>query len=103
MTMIHDNWLHYRNVYQNSKSTYRNDHALSIALGMVNGHTLNHAAIPWSLASLMPGSTITKTAQDQYRIEFTTPQKQKRWIELNNHDLHAMGKSQLGAIVANHC
>lgn len=103
MTMIHDNWLHYRNIYQNSKTNYRNDHALSIALGMINGHTLNHAAIPWDLASLLAGSTLTEVAQDQYRIEYTTPQKQKKWIEISNQDLHAMGKGQLGAIVANHC
>jgi hypothetical protein len=102
MTMIYNNWLHYRNLYQNFKPTYRNDHALSIALGMVNGHTLNHAAIPWDLASLIAGSQITELDQDQYRIDYTTPQKQKRWIKLVNQDFHAMGKTQLGAIVANH-
>ena len=101
MIMIHDNWLHYRNVYKNSKATYRNDHALSIALGMVNGHVINHNAIPWGLASLTSGPVLKQIDQDQYRVDYFTAQKQHRWIKLVNQDFHAMGKSQLGAIVAN--
>ena len=52
MTMIKNNWDHYRNLYGVSQRTYRNDFALSIALGIVNGHTLTHSAIPWDLPSV---------------------------------------------------
>ena len=41
MNMIKQNWQHYRNLYKISKSTYRNDFALSIALGIIHGHTLD--------------------------------------------------------------
>jgi hypothetical protein len=100
MAMIRDNWTHYRNIYKNSIATYRNDYALSIALGIVNGHTLNHAGIPWRLASLTPDHDLTRVDQDRYRVDFVNTQGQARWIELRQ-DFHAMGKRQLGDIVAN--
>jgi hypothetical protein len=101
MAMIRDNWTHYRNIYKNSVSTYRNDHALSIALGIVNGHTLDHAGIPWRLASLIPEHRLTQLNQDRYRVDFVNTEGHAHWIELNQ-DFHAMGKQQLGAIVASH-
>lgn len=103
MTMIRDNWTHYRNLYKNHVHTYRNDHALSIALGIVNGHTLNHPDIPWKLASLTPEHKIKQLDKDEYRIDFLTPEQKPRWITLKNQDFHAMGKKQLGEIVANPC
>ena len=102
MQMIRDNWTHYRNLYKNTNATYRNDHALSIALGIVNGHTLNHPGIPWALASLTPEHKLTQLDQDRYRIDFVNTENKSRWIELRQ-DFHAMGKQQLGAIVANPC
>jgi len=99
MVMIRDNWLHYKNLYKNNSKTYRNDHALTIAMLTVNGHTLNHAAIPWSLASLTPEHKLTQLDQDNYRVDFVNSQGKSRWIELRQ-DFHAMGKQQLGDIVA---
>jgi hypothetical protein len=99
MAMIRDNWSHYKQIYKNSSPTYRNDHALSIALLVVNGHTLDHADMPWRLASLTPEHKITQLDQDRYRVDFVNTQGQPRWLELRQ-DFHAMGKQQLGAIVA---
>ena len=101
MAMIRDNWTHYRNIYKNNTPTYRNDHALSIALLIVNGHTLDHSDIPWRLATLTPEHQLTLLSQDQYRVDFVNSEGRARWIELTQ-DFHAMGKSQLGDIVANH-
>lgn len=100
MLMIKENWKHYCSLYHNTRSTYRNDHALSIALNLVNGHTLDHPGIPWDLATLMPGPKLEQIHQDRYRVEYTTPQKQQRYIILDGQDFHAMGKFQLGDIVA---
>ena len=100
MQMIRDNWTHYRNLYKNPVSTYRNDHALSIALNTLNGHTLCVDAIPGTLASLTPEHQLTQLDADSYRVDFLTPDKKARWITLTQ-DFHAMGKQQLGAIVAN--
>ena len=101
MAMIRDNWSHYKQIYKNSSPTYRNDHALSIALLIVNGHTLDHAGIPWQLASVNPEHELTQLDQDRYRVDFVNTQGRPRWIELRQ-DFHAMGKRQLGDIVANH-
>jgi hypothetical protein len=99
MAMIRDNWTHYRNIYKNSIPSYRNDHALSIALLIVNGHTLDHPNIPWQLASLTPEHRLTQIEQDRYRVDFVNSEGKARWLELRQ-DFHAMGKQQLGAIVA---
>jgi len=99
MAMIRDNWTHYRNIYKNNTPTYRNDHALSIALLIVNGHTLNHNGIPWQLASLTPEHKLTQLSQDRYRVDFVNQERRARWVELRQ-DFHAMGKQQLGDIVA---
>jgi hypothetical protein len=103
MAMIRDNWDHYRNIYSNRLPAYRNDHALTIALGVVNGHTLDHDAIPWDLASLTPDHKLTQLGPDHYRIDFLTQDQKPKWIELRNQDFHAMGKKDLGEIVANPC
>jgi len=99
MTMIRDNWTHYRHIYKNNTPTYRNDHALSIALLIVNGHTLNYNSIPWQLASLTPEHKLTQLSQDRYRADFVNQEGRSRWVELRQ-DFHAMGKQQLGDIVA---
>jgi len=99
MGMIRDNWTHYRNIYKISNATYRNDHAMSIALLVVNGHTLNHAGIPWQLATLTPEHKLTQLAEDQYRVDFVNSEGKSRWIELTQ-DFHAMGKQQLENIIA---
>jgi hypothetical protein len=102
MQMIRDNWDHYRHLYANSRTTYRNDHALSIALNIENGHTLRTTDIPWKLASLTPGHRLMQLDKDAYQVNFVTPDGKSKWIELQQ-DFHAMGKQQLGEIVANPC
>jgi len=100
MQMIRDNWQHYRNLYGITKSTYRNDFALSIAMNIVDGHALSTPAIPWQLASVTPDHKLTQTAADSYRVDFITADKKARWMTLSQ-DFHAMGKHHLGEIIAN--
>jgi hypothetical protein len=102
MRMIRDNWEHYRNLYGITRKTYRNDYALSIALNTVNGHVLDHAAIPWNLSTVTHDHVLRQTAQDQYRVDWLTYDQKPRWITMNQ-DFHAMGKGHLGDIVANSC
>lgn len=101
MTMIKHNWTHYKRLYRSSPKSYRNDHALSIALGVVNGHAIDHHGIPWKLATVEPKYKITQTDTDSYRVEYTGPTGRPQWIQLHNQDFHAMGKQQLGEIIAN--
>jgi hypothetical protein len=99
MRMVRDNWPHYRRLYKISQATYRNDHALSIALLICDGHGLDHAAIPWNLATVMPEVKLSCLGTDQYRADFVHVENQPRWITVAQ-DFHAMGKPQLEAIIA---
>ena len=105
MTMIRDNWDHYKALYGITKSTYRNDFALSIAMNIVDGHTLSTPSIPWPLMSLTSLSRITQLEPDTYRIDYenSDTEGKPKWILLKNQDFHAMGKKSLGDIVANPC
>jgi len=103
MNMIKKNWEHYKNLYKILTPTYRNDFALSIALGIVNGHTLDHNDIPWKLASLTPSRSLTKIAVDEYRVDFLTHDQKSRYITICKQDFHAMGKRHLGDIIASDC
>ena len=100
MEMVRDHWQHYRDLYNISSATYRNDHALSIAINIVNGHIPNHSHIPWSLSSLTPEHELERTAQDSYRITFNNGENQRKHINVVEQDFHAMGKKHLGDIVA---
>jgi hypothetical protein len=102
MKMVRDHWTHYRNLYKIRQATYRNDHALSIALLVCDGHWLDHAAIPWGLATLTPEHTLTAYTQDRYRVDFVNTENQRRWLSISQ-DFHAMGKTQLEAVIADHC
>jgi hypothetical protein len=99
MKMIQANWRHYKDLYQMPGSTFRNDYALSIALTIVNGQTLEYKSIPWKLASVTPEHTLTKTSKDCYRIDYVDQEKRTRWTTLRNQDFHAMGKLHLEKII----
>jgi hypothetical protein len=103
MTMVRDHWAHYRNLYSDIKSVYRNDHALTIALNIENGHTLQTTDIPWSLASLTADHQVSQIEQDHYKVNFLTANGQPQWIDLKNQDFHVMGKKCLEDIVGNNC
>lgn len=100
MEMIKDNWHHYRNLYGIIRSTYRNDYALSIAMNVVDGHTLTQPSVPWKLATVTPDHKLSKVGTDEYRVDFLTADKKSRWIKLTQ-DFHAMGKKHLGDIIDN--
>lgn len=100
MKMVRKNWNHYCRLYNTSNGAYRNDYALSIALGIVNGHTLDYPKIPWNLVSVLPDHQIMELSQDHYRVNFVNAKNQHRWVDLCHQDFHAMGKRHLGEIVA---
>jgi len=102
MQMIKNNWRHYKDLYRIASSTYRNDHALSIALHIVNGQTLQHTSIPWSLASVTPEHVLTRTSKDCYRIDYVDQDQRPRWTSIRNQDFHAMGKQHLEKLIETH-
>lgn len=103
MQMVRDNWQHYKDLYGISRSTYRNDFALSIALGIVTGHTLRVHEIPWPLMSLMPEVAVKKTELDGYALGYSDSLGKSKQLSISGLDFHAMGKKHLGDIIASDC
>lgn len=99
MTMVRNNWKHYRDLYHITGSQYRNDYALSIALGIVSGHTLKVDDIPWSLVSILPQHEVTQIDADHFEIKYQDQSKLKK-MDWHSMDFHAMGKKHLGDIIA---
>lgn len=101
MKMIRNNWQHYRHLYGITDATYRNDYALSIAIGIVSGHTGKFDAIPWSMASIMPDHAVTELEQDFYKITWSNQLNQRQHVSMRGMDLHAMGKCHLENLIGN--
>jgi hypothetical protein len=99
--MVRDNWQHYRNIYQIRESLFRNDYALSIALGIVSGHTLQVDEIPWRLPTLMPNSELEALpgSWTDFQIKYQDTQGRLRTQYVTSRDFHAMGKSHLRALI----
>lgn len=102
MSMVRDHWSHYRDLFGlPARNTFRNDHALSIALNIVRGHRPSGPSIPWALASVDPHHRVSQIAYDQFRIDFVNADHKSRYIIVQGQDLHVMGKKDLGEIIAN--
>lgn len=100
MKMIKDNWQHYRDLYSIRNANYRNDFALSIALGIMSGHTLTVDSIPWDLVSVMPGDRVDCVDRDFYEITYLDTANKLKSVAITGLDFHAMGKKHLENIVA---
>jgi len=100
MKMIRDNWSHYVDIYKIHRNTFRNDYALSVALALTSGHSLVSQDLPWDLFSIMPEHDIKMLDDHAWQVGFSD-QGKSRYIVLRDVDFHAMGKRQLGDIIAN--
>lgn len=104
MSMVRNHWPHYRDLYGISgRNTYRNDHALSIAISAMHGHVVDYPGIPWDLASLDPHHNISQIDQDKFKITFRTAEGQSRHFVWSGNDIHVMGKKNLGEIIGHNC
>lgn len=100
MKMIRDNWAHYQRIYHDRSRTYRNDHALTIALNITNGHTLGANHIPWLLATVMPEHRLTQVDVDHYRVTYKKSNNRLCCIDIQGQDFHAMGKQSLMDLIS---
>ena len=102
MNMIKDNYEHYRNLYGISERNYRNNYALSIALGLVSGHTLKVDEIPWPLVSVMPDAELETTPAgdtELWHIKYKDSRGKLMTFGLAGQDFHAMSKQQLEKVI----
>jgi hypothetical protein len=102
MKMVRNNWQHYRDLFGISETTYRNDYALSIALGIVSGHTWKVNNIPWPMMATLPDHRLdlqTVGTVDMWTINYQNNQSRPTKMALAGMDFHAMGKQSLGEII----
>jgi len=100
---IQENWMHYNSVFQINSSVYRNDHAFSIAIHIMNGYQQG------DFAGKMPGKLFYTTDKDivldidndnflvlvekeNYLGEYTA-------IRFKQNNLHVMNKFSLNRII----
>lgn len=105
MQMIRNNWQHYRELYGIAEKNYRNDYALSIALGIISGHTLTVDSIPWSLMSVTPDTELSierRAQQEIWHMKYKDQDGRFKTVGWLGQDFHAMGKSHLEKIIASH-
>jgi hypothetical protein len=100
MKMVRDNWQHYRDIYGIAQSMFRNDYALTIAAGIISGHTGKINSIPWALPTVMPDVEV-KVSKSSERFDYHYQDSQGRWkrATMIGQDFHAMGKRQLGEMI----
>jgi hypothetical protein len=100
MSMIRNNWQHYRDLYGISRSTYRNDHALSITLNTLHGQQGHWPSVPWSLATVVLEHRLEYVNDNTFKVCYKTSDNKLRYVTISGQDFHAMGKKHLGDIVA---
>jgi hypothetical protein len=100
MSMVRNNWKHYCDLYGIARSTYRNDHALSIALNTLHGHQGHWPSVPWSLATVVPDHKLECVNDNTFKVCYKTSNGKLRHVTIADQDFHAMGKKHLGDIVA---
>ena len=100
MTMIRQNWQHYRDLCHVHQSNYRNDIALSIALGLVAGAEQSVHAIPYTLMNVQPTSSLHQLDTDYYEIVYQNSHNRTHSFSWRGIDFHAMGKGHLETIIA---
>jgi len=102
MQMIRNNWQHYRDLYGIHQNNYRNDYALSIALGLVAGAEQSVHEIFFPMLNVMPEHGLTCVEQDHYEVTYTNSEGRLKTLSWAGLDFHAMCKRHLEVIVAAH-
>ena len=93
MAMVEANYKHYANLYNFKHRPFRNDYALSIAIGIAEGHFVNtQMDIPWTLQAVPPEVGVEKHEKG-YKLVYNN-----KYLLINNQDFHAMGKKYLSKL-----
>lgn len=100
---IQENWSYYNSVYQINSVTYRNDHAFSIAIHIMNGYQ------PGNFAGRMPGKLFYTTDKDLiveltderflFLVEKESYLGEYVPIRFQNSSVHVMNKFSLERVI----
>jgi len=119
LKMVQENYSHYANIHSFIAGVYRNDYALTIALRIVNGHSIEPSDyIPWNLVHVGKNTSVYAKYPDQpipfsdgdpafnteFIVMFDNWQKgkiRKEYLEIYDLDFHVMNKELFVDIMEN--
>ena len=103
MAMVQNNYAHYADLYRFRHAPFRNDYALSIALALVNGHSVDPVFdMARPLLNVNPAHEVRQLDTDYYEIKYTKMVNQELKpfkITVYKQDIHVMGKSFLESLI----
>jgi len=110
LEMVQKNYDHYANLYGFLNSGYRNDYGVTIALRIVNGHSMisPRDIIPWDLVHVGKYTQVFANNTGQFNTEFTVMtdtqyrnKTRKEYITVKDMDFHMFDKDIFMSITSN--
>lgn len=119
LKMVQENYSHYANIHSFIAGVYRNDYALTIALRIVNGHSVEPSDfIPWNLVHVGKNTSVYPNQVDtqipfapgviDFNTEFTVMfdnwqrgKIRKEYVVIQDMDFHVMNKELFVDIMEN--
>jgi hypothetical protein len=104
LEMVQKNYSHYATLYGFLDGMYRNDYALTFALRIVNGNTINNKDyIPWNLVHLGKEAKAHRINDSDFNTEYLliaeADNNKKHYIKIKDTDFHLLDKSNFMELV----
>lgn len=107
LEMVQKNYDHYANIHSFISGVYRNDYALTLALRIVNGHSVNvRDRILWNLVHIGKNTQVYANTIDEFNTEYTVMfdnwqrgKIRKEYITIKDMDFHLFNKDLFKEIV----
>jgi hypothetical protein len=107
LEMVQKNYDHYGNIHSFVGGVYRNDYALTVALRIANGHTVNKRdVIPWNLIHAGKQTVIYRNNDTEFNTEYTIlhnhwhrNKSRKEYITIKDCDFHVMNKDNFMELI----
>jgi len=100
---VRDNWDYYKLVYQFASHMYRNDHAFSIALHIMNGYTGEHwqGRMPGRMVFALDKDVLVGMDDSGFRILLEKQNRQGEYTLMKTKDVsvHLMNKFSLHRVM----
>jgi hypothetical protein len=102
LEMVQKNYSHYSSLYHFQEGLFRNDYAITIALRIVNGNTVNKKDyIPWNLVHLGKEAIAHRVNDTPFNTEYMllNNDERRKYILIKDTDFHMMSKGNFMEIV----
>ena len=102
LEMVQKNYEHYASLYHFASGMFRNDYAITIALRIVNGNTINKKDyMPWPLVHLGKEITAHRVSDMPFNTEYVliNHDEKRKYIKTKDIDFHCMSKSNFMELV----